>query len=248
MEKLLEFLRALLTVPLCISCGSRVDKHEEPLCEACSMRYRSERARNCTKCGFPHIECHCGVNVDGVYYPVYHVVPYDPKQIGVVSRIVFNAKDQYLRDNFAFMAGECVKALERHVRPEADWIITWIPRRKSAVRRIGHDQSRELAVRIAAMLGAEARALIKNQGETEQKSQKFDGRIRNAFASYKLIDGTENTVNGRTVVLVDDLITTGATQHVGVSLLRRAGAARIVPLTYARTDSEFKKYRMERAR
>ncbi|MBR2461378.1 MAG: hypothetical protein IKB34_09145, partial [Clostridia bacterium] len=219
----LKFLRAMFTVPQCIVCGKQGVGIDLPMCEACQRRYLTEKAKSCTLCGFPHIVCRCGVNVSGRFYTVYHAVPYDPKTYGAVSRIVFNAKDIYLRDNFDFIARECFRVLNQRTSPGVDWIITWIPRRKSSVKKHGHDQSREIAKRVARLLGCRIKCLFSNHGESEQKSQNFEGRLRNAFASYRLRKGAENTVSGRTVVVIDDLITTGATQHAAIALLSRAG-------------------------
>ena len=232
----------MFTVPTCIVCGEMVEGHELPLCEQCKVRYLTEKSKSCSTCGFPHADCRCGVTVDDGFYVVLHAVPYDPKVQGAVTRIVFNAKDIYLRDNFDFIAKECVTILKRRSEPSPDWLITWIPRRKSSERRIGHDQSCEIAKRVAAELGCEVRSLFNNSGRMAQKSQKYEGRLRNAFASYSLKKKANRHIAGRTVVLIDDLVTTGATLHATIALLKRAGADTVVPLTFAKTDSEFKRY------
>jgi predicted amidophosphoribosyltransferase len=43
-------------------------------------------------------------------------------------------------------------------------------------------------------------------------------------------------VNDKKIVLVDDVMTTGASLHAAASILRRAGAAHITTLVFARTE------------
>ena len=62
----------------------------------------------------------------------------------------------------------------------------------------------------------------------------FDSaRLANVQRAYRLLPGVD--LPGQTVVLVDDVVTTGATLSQCAALLRQAGAARVVALTLARS-------------
>lgn len=241
---LLRLVRALLVIPRCTVCDEMISNHEQRLCADCRKRYETEKAKACSRCGFAHIDCRCGIIADGVYYPIYHTVPYDPKNTGVVSRMVFTAKDEYLRANFNFISDECAKALLRHEKPKTDWVITFIPRRKAVINKVGHDQSREIAKRLARRFGCKVESVFVNHGRSAQKSQAFKGRVKNAYASYKLKKRAYSVLRNKIVVLVDDLTTTGATQQVCIELARKTGTNRIIPLVFAKTDRGFKKYKM----
>ena len=58
-------------------------------------------------------------------------------------------------------------------------------------------------------------------------------RLANVQRAYRLLPGVD--LPGQTVVLVDDVVTTGATLSQCAALLRQAGAARVVALTLARS-------------
>lgn len=242
--KLRRWLLALFTIPKCAACGKRLDGREHFLCGDCNLRFLTERAKHCTACGFPHALCRCGIQAAGDIYRVFHIAPYDPKNYGVVSRVVFVAKDKYVKDTFAFMAEQCGKALEANeIEPENDWLVAWVPRRKRTIRRIGHDQSKTIAKIIAKNYGLKTVRLFVNKGNQPQKIQNFGGRVRNAFSSYAVTRSGRNKVYGKTVIIVDDLVTTGATQHVAISLAMDAGAHEVIPVAFAKTDRGYKKYK-----
>ena len=153
MNRILEILRAVFIVPFCVSCGARICEHDVPLCEPCQKRYMTERGQGCSLCGFPAPVCRCGFQLKGKKLTVYHAALYNPKNPGVVGKIVFNAKQQNLRDNFDFIAAECVSVLKSRLNlSQGDFIVTWMPRRRKAIAKYGHDQSREMAKRIAGKL------------------------------------------------------------------------------------------------
>ncbi len=245
---ILRMLRALTVIPRCVACGSVTDGHNAGLCEDCRRRYFTEKAKCCTVCGFPAIECRCGIESDGKRLPVIHCALYDPRKLGVVARLVFSAKDGYYRDLFEFMANECYRALiAKECFVTETPLVTWVPRRMRAYIRIGHDQSRELAVRIAKKLGTDCVSTLYNGGRSQQKALSRDERMRNARMAYRLKRNAAEIVCGKTVIIVDDLITTGATLTAASALLKKAGAKRLVLLTYAKTDNQFRRYRFKQS-
>ena len=99
------------------------------------------------------------------------------------------------------------------------------------------------AKRLAKNYGLKLTKLFVNKGDKPQKLQNFEGRVRNAFSSYEVTRRGKNKVYGRTVIIVDDLVTTGATQHVAISLAMEAGAGNVVPVAFAKTDRGHRRYK-----
>ena len=60
-------------------------------------------------------------------------------------------------------------------------------------------------------------------------------RRRNVRGAFRLRAGREGEVAGRTVLLIDDVLTTGATASACARALKAAGADQIAVLTLART-------------
>jgi predicted amidophosphoribosyltransferase len=61
-------------------------------------------------------------------------------------------------------------------------------------------------------------------------------RIANVKGAFAVDPLRANEVRDRNVVLVDDVMTSGASLHAAARALREAGAARITALVLARTD------------
>ena len=246
-ELLISWIMALISIPKCAVCRKRTPGRERLLCRDCDLRFSTERAKSCTTCGYPHPRCICVIEAANAIYRVIHTAPYDPEDFGVSSKAVFNAKDKYIADNFAFMAEQMQMTLEiNEIVPEKNWVITWIPRRKRTVRRIGHDQSKVIARRLARRYGMKLTRVFVNTGDKPQKLQNFSGRVMNAFSSYRVTKRGAGKIFGKTVIIVDDLTTTGASQHVAISLAVEAGATHVIPITFAKTDRGFVKYKLKR--
>ncbi len=69
-----------------------------------------------------------------------------------------------------------------------------------------------------------------------QKNLNWQQRRQNVRGAFQLQRGYE--VSGATIVLVDDVVTSGATCHEAAKVLRRAGARQVIVATIARTPVE----------
>jgi predicted amidophosphoribosyltransferase len=59
-------------------------------------------------------------------------------------------------------------------------------------------------------------------------------RRRNVLGAFRVRPGKDERVKGRSILLVDDVFTTGATLDACARALKRAGAERVDALTLAR--------------
>ncbi len=118
-------------------------------------------------------------------------------------------------------------------------LFTYPPRRRSAVREDGFDQARRLAKALATACEGDFHPLIQrtHRKAREQKTLNATERTVNAAASYILADNAAEILRNRTVVICDDLCTTGATLNRCAALLVEAGARSVILCTVARTDS-----------
>ena len=105
-------------------------------------------------------------------------------------------------------------------------IVTYVPRDPGKILADGHDQARLLAEALAEKLGAPCVRLIsRKSGSSEQKNLSADERDANVKKLFSLSkEGAAASLDGMTVLMVDDLVTTGATAAACVGLLRAAGA------------------------
>lgn len=231
-----RWLSELFFPPRCGGCGALLPPGRETaeaavppaLCADCQPGWARARAAT-----------------PGYAYAQVWLVPYRPGHPdGVAERVIFRIKHQDDRRLVAWVTAELAEsvraALAREGIPLSEVLCLYPPRRRAAVRRDGFDQARSLARGLAAQLGCEVLPAIhrRSDGAGAQKELDAAGRQASAEASYELEGRLASRLSGRFVVLVDDLVTTGATLGRLAALSREAGATGVLFATVAKTRSE----------
>lgn len=111
-------------------------------------------------------------------------------------------------------------------------LLTWVPARSSDNRRRGHDHAEVLARALAGRLGLRAEPLLERRGTAEdQAGLNKEERRRNL--EHAFAPGGPCT---QPVVLIDDVITTGATLAACARALRKAGVPRVEAVVACSAD------------
>lgn len=114
-------------------------------------------------------------------------------------------------------------------------VLTWVPVHASRRRERGFDQAEELARAAAAPLELPvAPTLERQQRTTAQHALSHRERALNTTTVFSVQGGALDVVRGRWVVVVDDIVTTGATLSGCANALLEAGAAAVSGLCVAR--------------
>ena len=129
-----------------------------------------------------------------------------------------------------------LKLLERYSQlPD---IITWVP--ISSRRRFsrGYDQSKLLAEALGKELGVPVISTLKKIRHTRPQSTLADAAQRraNVLGAYKVRN--PQAISGKQILLVDDVITTGATASECAKTLLTGGAAQIYFAAIAATSND----------
>jgi len=226
---LLNRLGRALWPPRCLLCES-AGSHGLDLCDICLAALPYNR-RACLRCAMPMaavddlngqpFEPVCGrclrrpppqaqARAAFVYgFPLDRLLP----------RAKFHGDLASTRLLAALMAG----ALADAERPQA---LVPVPLHIGRLRERGYDQALELARPLAHRLGLPLRDdLLRRTRATAAQSRLDAGqRRRNLRGAFTVPGHHELPAH---VVLVDDVMTTGATAHAAVSALLRAGVARV---------------------
>jgi len=125
-------------------------------------------------------------------------------------------------------------------------LIIPVPLHRSRERERGYNQAELLA---RGLLGAMKKRVGIRQGRLEQRAVSrthptlpqsglsLQGRSENVRKAFEVVN--PELLRERDVILVDDVMTTGATASACAAALRRAGARRVVVLTLARATPQF---------
>ncbi len=117
---------------------------------------------------------------------------------------------------------------------QADLVLP-IPLAPARLRERGFNQAHELARRLAPRK-ADATLLLRTRETTAQSGLTRPERLRNLRGAFALEPLRAAAVQQQRVVLVDDVMTSGASLFAAAEVLRAAGASHITAIVLARTD------------
>ena len=199
----------------CPGCGAPADP-AHLLCDACMARLPELSVPVCARClrdGGPADGCvrHAGDRVHAAWV-------YDERVATLVHALKFGGRPGLARTH----VGAMVRALpEKARRPD---LVTSVPLHATRRRERGHDQAACLAEALADALGAPfvADVLRRVRATRAQSELGHDARRVNVRGAFEVI--RPSWVDGRRVLLVDDVLTTGATMTEALATLRAARA------------------------
>ena len=142
-------------------------------------------------------------------------------------------------EGWAELAPEMGAAMARVSLPPAPpgggrWVVP-VPTTRARVRRRGYNQAELLARSVAERLGEGLiEALVRTRGGATQVALHPSQRRANVRGVFAAREEEIPRLAGAHVVLVDDVLTTGATAAAAAEELVRVGVSEVTLLTYAR--------------
>lgn len=236
----------LLFPPKCVCCGEIIgyDDGKSPFCPICHSVWQQDKIRcGDENDGVPLTEYnHKYVVMENGGYAAYLVKYFTDERHTPGNRLIYNLKNNGSRRTVDFVAGEFAGLIRESIPSicqggarHSDGIITFVPRSKKARRREGFDHMERCALALGKLLDLPALSLIvKRPDAQEQKTLSHAERKVNAESSLELAGGVNLT--SKIIVLIDDIITTGASVNTAAKLLREGGAEHIVAVTLAATS------------
>ena len=205
--KLYHFLMELLFPPKCVLCRRLLKNGELDLCAACRVDGPEYPNR---KIKLPFLD-----SFAAVWY-------YEGNVRGSLLRYKFYNARVYSVSYGRILA---MKLLREY--PEGFDILTWVPVSRLRRLRRGYDQVELLAKAVGAELGlAPVPTLYKIRNNRPQSRMKDPAaRKANVLGAYRVLETAD--VKGKRVLLLDDILTTGATAGECARMLRMAGAREV---------------------
>lgn len=217
----------------CAVCGAWPAR---PVCDACVQRFAAPLHR-CRLCALPLADAAdvCGAclreppPLDACYAAVAYAYPWS----GLLGRFKFGAEPGWAEALAQRMAA--VPGVREELQ-RADLVLP-MPLAPRRLAERGFNQALLLA-RAVAPHQAEAHLLLRlretgSQTALDRKARQAN--VRDAFAVEPL---RARALHGTSVVLVDDVMTSGASLHAAAETLRAAGARRVAALVLARTEED----------
>lgn len=226
--KLFERILFRISVPRCINCGEALEIGEKAICNNCKRIFEDTKERNCSICARPLYSCDCTSKYleSHFVHKLIKVFRYKPGEETVQNKLIYSLKRENRRDVVDFLSEELKNSILASVKITNDTVITSVPRRKRAIAKYGIDHSRVLARATAKKLSAEYIPTLKSLAKKPQKKAvNIDERIENA--KFKPIKQSVD-LEKKTVILIDDIVTTGASMGAAAFNLKSMGAKRII--------------------
>ena len=190
--------------PRCAFCGAILEKSGDGVCETC------RKTLPCTA----DVKRSCDF-VRAYTAPFYYE---EPVRQGVLTYKFGNTPAR--GKVFGRMLGEDLQS-----RGVDDFdLISWVPLSAKRYRRRGYDQAQILAEAAAEVLGTKAVPLLRKSRDVSPQSRLHSPEERRANISGCYVVRSADSVRGKNILLIDDIITTGSTLSECARMLLTAGA------------------------
>lgn len=210
---LIQSILNLIYPPKCPFCGHILERDEADLCFSCQRSLPWTEGQN-------HSVDFCDVSLSPLKYE------------DGVRQAVHRYKFNYGRMHSKFLGTLMAQCLHDRWSERVDAIV-WVPLSKKHRSRRGYDQAELLARRVGELTCVPVMDVLEKVRETETQSliERPAERRANVLGAYQVKSGAE--IKGMRVVLVDDVVTSGATLAECASCLRMAGVESVAALTLA---------------
>lgn len=223
----------------CDGCGEELfDYPTRRLCDGCEKHIEYNDGKICPKCGRKSVS-------DGACMTCKSVLP---SFTGAVSPFVYRGDTAALVNRIkngdrrlAFYFAEQMTAAFLRRFPylaKEELLLVPVPLTKKKRQERGYNQAETLALRVADCLKEKGIAvkidvdvLQKKKDELQQKHLGVLERTQNAAGTYHL--HKRKACQGQTILLIDDILTTGATGSACAKRMLSAGAKAVILLTVA---------------
>lgn len=202
----------------CIDCWSALDFLGEPQCARCGVPFDVDRGSEAI-CGGCHAD---PPSIDAMRA----AVSYGPIARALALKLKYGRRPG--------IAHTMAAQMRRHLPCEDGWLLVPVPLHRWRIWRRGYNQAALMARAILPGTGHQLSldVLVRTRSTPMLRAMGRDRRAKAVRGAFAVRDKT--LVKDRSILLIDDVYTTGATVNACAKALKRAGAARVEVLCWAR--------------
>lgn len=226
----------LVLPPVCSACGTPVER-AHALCATCWASLRPIERPHCERLGIPFgYDIGPGaLSAEAIADPPV----FERARAAVlwegVARDLVHALKYRDRTETARLVGRLTARAGAELLADADLLVP-MPLHRTRLWTRKYNQAALIALEIgrASGVAVDAGALLRIKATRPQVGLGDAERRANVRGAFRVPTAKAPVIAGRRVVLVDDVLTTGATASAATRALKRAGAVRVDVLTFAR--------------
>ncbi len=208
---------------------------QSPLCEACISRFAQPQHR-CPSCALPmpgpSRRCGACLKSPPPLDLCLTATAYAWPWVDLIARYKFQHQPGWSRPLATLMLST---PLAEDALDEADWVLP-IPLSAQRLAERGYNQSWLLARQLSPHK-ADARLLLRTRDTPSQRTLPRAERLANLVGAFAVEPLRAAQLRGKKVVLIDDVMTSGASLHTAARALREAGVVQVSALVLARTEA-----------
>ncbi len=218
----------------CNICGAEIFNGEF-YCDDCKAKLKPITSIKCDHCGrltsSPTLYCESCTGKNENIDTARSVYAYEETIAKIIHNFKYNSKT-FVKDVFA-------EELSR-VYLNNFWVcdyVTYIPMSEERLSERGYNQSKLMADRLSEIIGVKSLELVEKVCETErQATLTASERKENLKGSFK---AKKIDLKGKTILVIDDVLTTGVTMDLVAKELKKMGASKVYALTVASVGKKF---------
>lgn len=232
-----EFIDTFIKVRKCAGCGEILPPRlaDTAFCDDCRIEWNASLVGSCGSCFKSAIECDCMPKLlsrTGALC-LRRLFFYDKENSRTAPMsTIFWLKHKKSKRIVHFVGEYLSKNIKDELKtlgyPENkdSFVVTFVPRSRRSRILYGFDQAELLAESFSKESGVRLVAAFRSLSKRQQKKLDARTRAENAKSSIALKNGVD--LRDKYVVLIDDVVTTGASMTACVRLLKKSGARGIL--------------------
>jgi ComF family protein len=224
---------------ICTLCGDRLNETDQVICDRCRREMPRVLDPTCRRCGNPAVRvasdtCRLCRKMKPSFDCARAVAIY----AGPAEQLVRDLKYDSRLELGPVMAGMMVVTWERSMAFERIDVVIPVPLHPARRRERGFNQAEHIAAPFAEMMNApmSTEAVVRVRPTVSQTRLDLAQRVENVDGAFEPAAESREELDGKSVVLIDDVCTTGATGSACAEAIRQAGAPRVVLFTFARAS------------